>query len=203
MFLLDYGKIGLIIGAIFYFTIVLSSALIGIYLGKHNITLADPEQALSIFFKDHFPILGSIGVIAALSAIVSSLDSYTLNSITSISNDLINPMTKNSDSSRIIRVSSLVTYVLAMSIALFFNQILVLVLTSLLVYIAILLPIAIANFLKIPSKQIFIISLINISAILIIEIAKFDVSPKAIYYPLFGILLFLAFYLFNILRYGK
>lgn len=199
------GKIGLLFGAIFYFSIVLCSALIGIYLGKNNIQVTDPEQALSIFFRDYFPSFGFIGVIAALSAIVSSLDSYTLNSIISISNDLVSPTLgrKFSNTKSIIRFSAIITYVFAMSIALFFNQILGLILTSLLIYISILLPIAIANFLKIKSNIVFSISLINISVILLVEFFKINVSPKAILYPLFGICLFLIAFLIRSLRNGN
>ncbi len=181
------GKIGLIMGGIFYFTIALSVAYIGIYMGNHNITLTDPEQAVPLFFKEHFPKVGFFAIIASLAAIISTLDSYILNSIISFSNDIIKPLSKNKNkASKNIKIASFITYAVAMLIALFFNKILVLTLTSLLIYISVLSPIALANKLKISEKKIFIGSLINIGVIVLVEVMRFSLSPKALIYPLIG-----------------
>jgi Na+/proline symporter len=192
------GKLGLIMGGVFYFSITLTTAYIGIYLGNNNVDLADPEQAIPLFFKNNFSGIGIIAIIASLAAIISTLDSYTLNSITSISNDIIKPLSKSENNvPKTIKVASLITYVIAMAIALFFNKVLLLSLTSLLVYISVLIPIVLGNALKLQSSKIFIGSIINILAIVIIEIVQLPISPKAVFYPVIGCSIIMVFRLFN------
>lgn len=187
------GKIGLVAGGIFYFINAASVAFIGVYLGNNNIELSDPEQAVPLFFKTNFPKFGFLAIIASLAAIISTLDSYILNSITSISNDIIRHFSKESHKvSKKIKTAALITYVLAMVIALFFNKILALTLTSLLIYISVLLPVAFGNILAISEKRIFIASIINIFIILIIEILSLPLSPKALIYPIFGCLIMIV-----------
>lgn len=195
-----HGKIGLMMGGIFYFTITLSVAFVGVYLGNHNMELSDPEQAVPLFFKEHFPKVGFFAIIASLSAIISSLDSYILNSIISVSNDIIKPLSKSQNqASKNIKIASFITYVVAMMIALFFNKILALTLTSLLIYISVLSPIALANKLKISEKKIFIGSLINIGVIILVEVMRFSLSPKALIYPLIGCFVMLILKMFEFL----
>lgn len=192
------GKIGLIMGGLFYFSITLTTAYIGIYLGNNNVELADPEQAIPLFFKNNFNGFGFIAIIASLAAIISTLDSYSLNSITSISNDIIKPLSRKTDNvPRTIKTASLITYVIAMAIALFFNKVLALSLTSLLIYISVLIPIALGNSLKFSGRKVFIGSIINILIISIIEILRIEISPKAIIYPAMGCVIVTIIKFFN------
>lgn len=182
-----HGKFGLIFGALFYCSIVVCTAYVGIYMGNHNVALSDPEQAVPSFFKSNFPKFGILAIIAALAAIVSSLDSYILNSMTSISNDIIKSVAKSRIGvSKTIRIAALITYIIAMAIALFFNVILALTLTSLLLYISILMPIVVGKKLKISGNGLFVGSIINITTIVIVEVLSLQISPKALLYPLFG-----------------
>lgn len=186
------GKIGLIMGGFFYFSIFICAAFIGIYLGNHNIELQDPEQAVPLFFKIHFPKIGFLAIVASLSAIVSTLDSCILNSITSISNDIIDSFSvKKMKASHTIKIASFITYVMAMSIALFFNKILFLALTSLLMYISVLAPIVWGRILYLSEKKIFIGSIVNIALIVVNEITSSLVFPKAVMYPIMGCLIML------------
>lgn len=192
------GKTGLLLGGVFYFSIVLSAAYVGIYLGNNNISLSDPEQAIPLFFKDHLPHVGFLCAIAVLSAIISTLDSYILNAMTSISNDIIRPFSKHgSTPSGNIKIAALITYIVAMTIALFFNKVLLLSLTSLLIYVSVLTPIALGNALQLSSRKIFLASIINIVAIVSVEVMLLPLSPKAIVYPLWGCTIMLLFHLHN------
>lgn len=198
------GKLGLLIGGFFYLSITLAAAYVGVYMGKHGIELSDPEQAIPIFFKDSFPMVGFFAIIATLSAIVSSLDSYTLNSITSISNDIIRPLSKREDNPpRNIKIAAVITYLLAMVIALFFNKVLSLSMTSLLVYISVLLPVAMANTLKLKESQTFVMTIVEILFIVMVEVTKLDISHKAIVYPLFGCSITILVWLINTCYHGN
>jgi len=188
------GKIGLLMGGIFYASIAVAAAYIGIYMGNNNIVLADSEQAMPLFFRDNFPRFGFLAIIAALAAIISTLDSYVLNSITSISNDIIKPcFNGKGEVKKNIKIAALITYIIAMAIALFFNKVLVLSLTSLLVYISVLAPIAFGNLIKLSDKKIFVASIINIIAILYVEFSSMSVNPRAVIYPVFGCVIMLFF----------
>ena len=180
------GKVGLIMGGIFYTSIVLCTAYVGIYLGYNSVDLPDPEQAVPLFFKDKFPKVGFMAIIASMAAIMSTLDSYILNAITSISNDIIKPFAPKKLAQRNIKIASLITYLIAMAIALYFNKILVLTLTSLLIYISVLFPVALGKYLNISEKKIFIASVINIGIIVVFEITAVTLGPKALVYPVIG-----------------
>lgn len=183
------GKIGLILGGVFYFCIALSTAFVGVHLGNNNFEMHDPEQAIPLFFRSHFPKIGFFSIIASLAAIASTLDSYILNATTSISNDIIRPFSDvGKNVSRTIKIAALLTYITAMAIALFFNKILLLSLTSLLIYISILIPIALGNRLGLPGKKIFIGTIINMLSIIAVESFSFTIGPKALVYPIFGCL---------------
>ena len=198
------GKIWLFIGGLFYFIIALTAAYVWIYLGKTWVQLADPEQAIPFFFKEKFPYIGFVAVVATLAAIVSSLDSYTLNSITSISNDIIHPLCKKERmATKNIKLASLITYVLWMGVALFFNKVLALSLTSLLIYISVLSPIVVGKVLRLNGKSIFIASIINILAIILCEVFNAWFEPRAIVYPLFWCVVVLMFFIVNRIIYHK
>lgn len=191
-----HGKVGLIMGGLFYCSIAVTAAYVGIYLGNNNFALADSEQAIPLFFKSNFPTYGFIGIIAALAAIVSTLDSYILNAITSISNDIIKPLSRGRNhAAKTIKISSWITYAGAMLIALVFNQVLVLSLTSLLIYISVLAPVALGRALHLDARRIFIGSIINVTTIIAVEIFSLSLSPRAVIYPIFGCLVMVVIYM--------
>lgn len=193
------GKFGLLVGATIYFLIVLIATYIGIYLGENGVVLDDPETAYTKFFQIKFSNFGFLGIIAALAAIVSSLDSYTLNGISSVSNDLLSeiPFLKNKQHTTIIYIAGIIVYAISLGIALFFNEILVLVLTALLTYIAVLFPVAFAKQLKLNNDLIFLASLLIIFFIISMEIFKVEVEPKAVFYPTAGLFIISIFYIYQ------
>lgn len=197
------GVLGVIAGGFFYFCIAASAAFVGVYLGKHDVELVDAEQAIPVFFKDNFSAISVVAVIASLAAIVSTLDSYVLNSIISISNDIMKPISRKLNVSKSLKIASVITYVLAMSIALFFNKILVLSLTSLLIYISVLVPVILGKSIHLTGRQIFFGSIVNILLIVLFEIFSFSIGPKAVAYPVNGCAIMLLLLLFKSLNHIK
>ncbi len=199
------AKIGLLIGACFYVIISICSIYIGITLKENGIILADSEKAFSTFFIEYAPKFGVISIIAALAAIVSSLDSVSLNAITSISNDLLRNSIffKTNSTKSLLKISSVISFVIGITIALYFNKILFLVLTSLLIYISTLIPIALAKKLRINDNLIFSSTLLLIIVVVTLEVF-FTIELKAIIYPLIGLVLIIIFYFIDrlILRNG-
>lgn len=193
------AKIGLLIGACFYVIISICSIYIGITLKENGVVLADSEKAFSTFFIKYAPNFGVVSIIAALAAIVSSLDSVSLNAITSISNDLLkkNSFFKNYTTKSLLKISSIISFIIGIIIALYFNEILFLVLTSLLIYISTLIPVALAKKLKIDDNLIFLSTIILITTVIVLEIF-FNIELKAVVYPLIGLGLMILFYFINL-----
>ncbi|MCK4664999.1 MAG: hypothetical protein KAT68_19170 [Bacteroidales bacterium] len=189
------ATLGVIWGGIFYSLIIISSTYIGITLAKNGIILDDTEKAFSTFFKEYYPHIGIIAIIATLAAIVSSLDSYSLNAISSMSNDILlklNPF-KEKKQKVFIKISAILVFILSLGIALFFNKVLTLILTALLIYISTLVPIAFGRKFKLPDSYIFTSSVLLIISIIVIELFKVELSPKAIIYPGLGVLFMISF----------
>lgn len=182
---------GLLVGALIYTLIIGTSTFIGITLAKNGVELADTEQAFPIFFKEYFPKFGIIAIIAALAAIISTMDSYSLNSVTALSNDILSKtnLSNKYSQNQLIKFSAAIIFVIAAFVAVWFNQILSLILTSLLIYISTLLPIAIARKFSVSDNYIFYSSVVLIFAIILLEIFKVHIEYKAVFYPLIGIIL--------------
>jgi Na+/proline symporter len=180
--------IGFLVGAFIYTLIIASSTYIGISLAESGIEIKDTEQAFPIFFKEFFPKFGIIAILAALAAIISSMDSFSLNAITALSNDLLSKskISNKYSQNTLIKISGLLIYFLAIIVAVWLNESLSLILTSLLIYISTLLPIALARKLKIADNTIFYTTLILMATIISIEVLKINIELKAIFYPLIG-----------------
>lgn len=188
---------GLLVGAGLYATIVVISSFLGITIANSGMTLDDPELAFTTFFQTYYPSFGIMAVLAALAAIISTMDSYSLNAITSVSQDLFSETKalKNKNHKQLIKIAGLTVFVAALSIALFFNEILALILTALLIYISVLIPIAIGKRLGVKDNLILWSSFTLITGIVLMEVLKFKIDPKAVYYPISGIVLIIMAYL--------
>jgi Na+/proline symporter len=175
------ARIGFIVGGLSYFLIVAACIYSGYYLARSGIVLADPERALPLFFATYYPGIGVIAIVAVFAAIASTLDSWAFATIVSCANDVLKRIPgfrQKSDRTRVFWSSGLV-YVVALAIALYYNKILTLILTGLLIYVAILLPLAIGNALRVRSTALFLTSLATILSICVVEIAAIPVAPKA------------------------
>lgn len=191
--------IGLVMGAVFYSAIVITCSYIGITLAQHGVKLEDTELAFPTFFKHFFPAIGIFSILAGLAAIWSTLDTYLVNGITSVAQDILkkNRYLSKLEDRLLIIFSCLIVFILALVAALFFNQVLSLILTALLIYISVIIPIAFARWLNISDNFILVIALIITLLIICIEAFKVNINPKAILYPLVGIGLMLIGKLYN------
>lgn len=185
--------IGFIGGAIVYSLIVVACSYIGITLAVHGVKMDDTEQAFPTFFRHFFPSIGIFAILAGMAAIWSTLDTYLVNGITSVAQDILKKSNyfQKMEERKLIIVSGIIVFSLAMLAGLYFNQVLTLILTALLIYISVLLPIVIGKKLSINDNLIFIISLLTTCAIIVCEVQKAEINPKAIIYPVSGICLML------------
>lgn len=182
------ARIGLIVGALYYSVIVIACSYIGITLAQQGVKMEDTEQAFPMFFKHFFPTIGIFAILAGMAAIWSTLDTYLVNGITSVAQDLLKKASffEKIEERKLILISGFIVFVLSMLAGIYFNQVLSLILTALLIYISVIIPIAFARWQNMNDNTILIISLVTVFAIVIIEILKIKIDPKAIIYPLFG-----------------
>lgn len=183
------GVIGFLCGALFYSVIVSVCIYMGIILAKHGVNVGDSESAFTTFFKQFFPSWGVLAVLAGMAAIWSTLDTYLMNTITSFAQDVVrkSPVGIRIRDSSLIVGSGLVVFVAAMLIALYFFKVLELILTALLIYISVLIPVAFGRKMKIPDRTVLVFSLVITGMIIVCEWLKLPVNPKAIIYPLSGV----------------
>ncbi|SMN02589.1 sodium-solute symporter, putative [uncultured Candidatus Thioglobus sp.] len=186
---------GLLIGSFIYAVIITSSIFMGVSLAENNIVIKDTEQVITTFFNTYYPQIGIFAILAAMAAIISTLDSYSLNTITVLSNDILVKFNffKAKTEKQNIRIASALIFISASSIALFFNGILTLILAALLIYISILIPIALGKKMGISDNYIFISSLLLIGIIAIFEISGYEIDFKPFVYPVIGIGLMVLF----------
>jgi Na+/proline symporter len=183
--------LGFICGAFFYSLIVVICLYMGITLAKDGVKLDDTEQAFTSFFKHYLPQIGIFSVLAGIAAIWSTLDTYLVNGITSVAQDVLKkiPSTQKVQERKIILISGFIVYIISILFCLYFKQVLSLILTALLIYISVLIPIAFARWLKLKDNHIFILSTITTISIVMVEVFKIEISPKAILYPTFGLVI--------------
>lgn len=190
-----HAIVGLAMGAFFYTLIVVACSFIGIRLAQNGIKLDDVEEAFPMFFKYYFPSVGIFAILSGMAAIWSTLDTYLVNGITSVAEDILkkNRYFKEISERRLIVITALLVFILAMLAGIYFNQVLSLILTALLIYISIILPIVFARWQRINDAYILIISFVILVAIVLVEIFNVNINPKAVLYPSFGIgLMFLG-----------
>ena len=98
-----------------------------------------------------------------------------------LSNDILTKtsLSRKLSHSKLVKISGVIIFFLAIIISVWFNEILSLILTALLIYISTLLPIALARKIMISDKRIFYISLILIMLIITIEVLKINIELKA------------------------
>ena len=189
-----HARRGLIFGAIFYALVVVACGYIGVTLAEHGIKIADNEQAFPTFFKQFYPTFGIFPILAGMAAIWSTLDTYLVNCITAVAQDILknNNYFKKQEDRKLVIVAGIIVFSIATCISLYFNQVLSLILIALLVYISVLLPVAIGKKIKMNDDLIFFISLVTVIAIILCEIMNVELTPKAVMYPAASFLLMLG-----------
>ncbi|MBI1814047.1 MAG: hypothetical protein HYR72_03635 [Deltaproteobacteria bacterium] len=191
-----HAAVGFLLGGLSYFVIVAGCIYAGFSLARDGSVLTDPEKALPLFFSTHYPRAGVLAIVAVFAAIASTLDGWAFSAIVSCANDILKrvpPFATRGDRARVLCASVLV-YSTSLALALYFNKILALILTGLLIYVAVLLPLAAGNALRLTTRTLFGTSLTTIVLIVAVESSGIQLTGKAIAYPSLHLILVLASY---------
>lgn len=190
------AKNGLLLGGIFYFLAVGTAIFMGVTLAKNGIVLSSSENVITTFFNTYLSnqLLGGLAVVAILAAIWSTLDTYLVNTISAVSNDIFKDLTffRNRGEKFLILTASVIVFIVSLVLALAYSQVLKLVFMALLLYVSILLPIALAKKLLVPEKIILRVSILNIVFFSLDQYYGFVPDYQVLVYPLIGVSLVLV-----------
>lgn len=189
------AKKGMLISALFYLLFGILSISIGIYSKRIGIITDNPDNIVPQFLSETLNEFAIIPMIAIIAIIISTLDSMIFNSVTSLNYDLLGSFKK--DKTNFNKESKISTFIIlgsALVIAIYYPSILSLILTALILYVSVLLPLLIGKSLKILNKYSFIISLFFLTSISILEFLKIDFSFRYIVYSIAHFFVLLIFY---------
>lgn len=144
------AKIGVGLAGLFYFLFCFISVSVGVSMAASGVELQSPDDVVPHFLSNHFGALSVIPTIAIIAAVISTLDSVLFASASSLAYDfwdLLIDKQRQKDSGRP-QVSTLIVVGIALVIALQAQKILGLILSALVIYVSVLLPMVIRRALK-------------------------------------------------------
>ena len=177
------ARIGVLIGGASYFVFVLVSIMAGRALSGSGSELSDPELALATVFANFAAPIQMFATLAVLAAIISTMDSWSFGAVVTIAHDVL-PSRNANPAKGALRIANIVVFCSAILIALFFNQVLGLILTGLLIYVSVLGPIAVGRWLGVRDRQLLVSGIVTLTGIAIVELTGIAISPKAVIYPI-------------------
>lgn len=188
------ARTGVLLAGLVYFVFGLISVSVGFTMSKAGIVLGSPDDAVPTFLASHFGAFAVIPTIAVICVVVSTLDSVLFASASSLAYDFwdsVSSRNREKDSAHP-RIATLIVLGVALFIAMQTPQILKLILSALIIYIAVLFPMLIGRFLKKDSRALGILAFIALAAVIAMESYGYKVAFRAFVYAgvhLAGVLL--------------
>ena len=138
------ATVGILLAGLVYLLFGFISVSVGTTLARNGVALVSPDNAVPTFINAHFGSMAIIPSIAILAAVMSTLDSVLFATVTSLSYDVIDniPSTKrhSEKDSGIPRLGIGCILLVALFMALRTPSILHLILSALVIYVSVLLP---------------------------------------------------------------
>lgn len=134
------ARIGVSLGAFLYFLIVGAAIVLGDQSAKSGIIVEDAEQILPFFFASQLGLAGVVTTMVILAAVMSTLDSFTYNLNSTLSDDVVPYITKSKQTNILQLCVGIIVFLVVTIIATAANSILGLVLTALMIYVAVIGP---------------------------------------------------------------
>jgi len=187
--------------SIFYLLFGITSVLIGLTANSLGLQADAPDQIVPLFLDHAFGAWSIVPIVAILAVIMSTLDSVLFVSTSSLSEDVYRPLTNKLPSVAVSRFCACSVFVAAVIIALIFPTILSLILSALVLYVSILLPLLIGKFFRISEELLFPIAMIFLVLIVALEVLQITFPFRyALYAGLHLIAIFLTTTIMNLRR---
>ena len=166
------ARTGVLLAGVCYFVFGLVSVSVGMFLARSGVVLENPDDAVATFLTSQFGAFALLPTIAVLCVVISTLDSVLFASASSLSYDFWDRMSSSKpahDTARP-RIAALIVLAVALFIATQTPQVLRLILSALIIYIAVLLPMLAARYLGKSTKGAAILGLIALVLCTAVEI---------------------------------
>ncbi|NEX11692.1 MAG: hypothetical protein C1942_03180 [Prosthecochloris sp.] len=134
------AKKGVFSGVLIYGCIVTLAVALGYYSSQYGIKVADSESILPFFFTSQLGLAGSVTAIVILAAVMSTLDSFSFNLISTVSEDLGSKVSPKTSLKKRRLIAGMAVFASCVFIAVFADSVLSLVLTALMIYVAVIGP---------------------------------------------------------------
>ncbi|MEW8509154.1 MAG: hypothetical protein AB2598_20935 [Candidatus Thiodiazotropha sp.] len=178
------ARLGVMAGVIIYAAIVTIAISLGVFSAYAGIDVSDPESILTFFFTSELGVAGFVTAVIILAAVMSTLDSFSFNLISTLSEDLFGNKPQSSRY-KYRRIAATFTVFFGCLVIVFFaSSVLSLVLTALMIYVTVIGPGLVLN--KVVKKD----SILWVPALLILAlILSFGLAGVRIPYEPYSYLL--------------
>ncbi|MHC1770096.1 MAG: sodium:solute symporter [Verrucomicrobiia bacterium] len=178
------ATLGVVLAGICYFLFGLISVSVGRTMAGAGIALKSPDDAVSTFLTNHFGAFAVIPTIAVICVVVSTLDSVLFASASSLAYDFWDKITdreRQRDSAHP-RIATLVVLGVALLIALQAPRILRLILSALVIYVSVLLPMLVGRYLHKKNTALGLLAFVAIVVVTTLEAIGFAAPFRAFLY---------------------
>ncbi|MEQ1748953.1 MAG: hypothetical protein ABL974_05995 [Prosthecobacter sp.] len=174
------ARLGVLLAGLCYFVFGLVSISVGMSLASGGVILANPDDAVATYLTRQFGSFAIVPTIAVLCVVVSTLDSVLFASASSLAYDFWDRMSGRSsgqDTARP-RVATVIVLAVALVIATQAPQVLRLILSALVIYISVLLPMLAGRYFGKSSKGIAIVGLVALAVCTAVEVYGFSAAYR-------------------------
>ncbi|HAB19186.1 MAG TPA: hypothetical protein PLX89_20015 [Verrucomicrobiota bacterium] len=178
------ATIGVFVAGICYLVFGLISVSVGRTMAAAGVALPTPDDAVPTFLASHFGALAVIPTIAVITVVISTLDSVLFAAASSLSYDFwdrLSDKETQKDSARP-RVATVIVLVVAILIALQAPQVLRLILSALVIYVSVLLPMLVGRFLQKRSGPLGTVAIAVVVTVTTLEAIGYTAPFRAFLY---------------------
>ncbi len=178
------AKKGVLFGVLIYTAIVSLAVGLGFFSSEYGLEVSDAESILPFFFTSQLGLAGSVTAIVILAAVMSTLDSFTFNLVSTVSEDFGTKLFSEKSLEKRRLIASAIIFSTCTIIAVFAKSVLSLVLTALMIYVAVIGPGFILKRYVTKEITIWLPALITLTVILTLGITGIKVPGEPYSYLL-------------------
>ncbi len=178
------ARLGTLLAGLLYLGFGVISVTVGRTLAQHGVVLASPDDAVPTFLAAQFGSWALVPTIAVIFVVLSTLDSVLFASASSLSYDFwdqLRQRERDKDSAHP-RIALVIVLGVALLIALQAPRVLQLILSALVIYVAVLLPLLVGRFLGRRSRLLGLVAFAALGTLIVLETLSVALPYRAFLY---------------------
>lgn len=180
------ARLGSVFAGVIYLAFGAISVCVGRSLAAGGVALASPDDAVATYLGVNFGALAIIPTFAVLCVVVSSLDSVLFASASSLAYDfwdrLANRTTPHEKDSTHPRLATAIVLGVALLIALQTPRVLDLVISAIVIYVSVLLPMLVGRMISRQPRALGFLGFAALAAVILLEIAEHELPFRVFIY---------------------